>query len=165
MQAVAKELFPFSRAIATKGLATHLLAAAGSRPFADWQRHTIDNKDFPLSADFCYQAQQTHQPPSQSVQTAVEARHTQPMHVAQAAHDTQGPFMMILEILSRNHAHCQYFRCCAADSHIILKSERFQHTINHHKRRYNIRVLHVASSLTGCLVNSHSNECCMNDLN
>jgi len=73
------------------------------------------------------------------------------MHVAQAYHQAQGPFMMVLKILGGYHAQRQYLRCRAAGSFIIGKSIGFQHVIDPNLARYHISVVHVLPSSKGGL--------------
>src|SRR5260221_7535327 len=151
VQTPAEKLFALGGTIATKGFAAYFLAARGPRSFAHRQGHTVNDKGFPSGIDFRYQVDDPNQPFPQRVQASVKPRHAQPTHIAQANHQAQGPFMVVLKILGRYHPHRQYLRCAANSASIVRKSIGFQHIIYHNICRYNIPVVHVVPSSYGCL--------------
>jgi hypothetical protein len=103
MQPPAEELFLLGRIIAAVGAATDFATAPGAYASADWQWQTIDHKHL-ASAEHLAQARGDEgQPIGEHMQAAIEARDINPARqIVRLAQNTDGTFMMVLEVLRRS---------------------------------------------------------------
>ncbi len=152
MQPPAEELLVFGGTVTAEFPSPHFLAAPSTHALTDGQRQTVNDEGFSMSKHLPNQSDHPVEPFAQCVQLPVEARDAQAVDVTQRHQQAQRTLMMVLKIFGCDHCHCQDLRRMSACSAVIFEAPRFQNVINHHIRRYNVGVVHVALSLLGCVV-------------